>query len=132
VWGPAIGATMWSWRIPETRAWTGTGRASPACTGSRPLPPSSGSRRRRLDVYRRSPDWPGKETAQAFEFLNYDRRLVMAATMLDVPAPHLADRSPLAPEARAALEDRLAHAGLNVHGRNPGSGDVFSDYDLII
>ena len=68
-------------------------------------------RRRHLDVYRRSPDWPGKETALAFEFLNYDRRLVIAASMLDVPAPQLADRSPLAPEAPAALEDRLAHGG---------------------
>ncbi len=57
---------------------------------------------------------------------------MIAASMLDVPAPPRADRSPLAPEARAALEDRLAHAGLNVHGPNPGSGDFFGDQDLII
>jgi hypothetical protein len=44
-------------------------------------------RRRRLDVYRRSPDWPGKATALTFELLNYDRRLVIAAHMLDVASP---------------------------------------------
>ena len=89
-------------------------------------------RRRRLDVYRRSPPWPGKENALAFELLHYDRRLVIAAQMLDLPAPELSGRSRLALEARAALDDRLAHAGLDVHAPNPGTGDVFNDEDLII
>ncbi len=89
-------------------------------------------RRRRLAVYRRSPAWPGKDRALAFELFHYDRRLVIAAHMLDVAAPPLAERSKYAPEARAALEDRLAQAGLDVHAPDPGTGDAFEDGDLVI
>jgi len=31
-------------------------------------------RRRRLDVYRNSPDWPGKHPAWQFELRRYDNR----------------------------------------------------------
>ena len=37
----------------------------------------------------------------------YDRGLLLAAQMLDVPAPEPPDKGPLAPEVRAALEDRF-------------------------
>lgn len=60
-------------------------------------------RRRRLDVYRRSPDWPGKETALTFELLHYDRRLVITANMLDVAPPSwpTAPPSPVRPGRRS-------------------------------
>jgi hypothetical protein len=70
-------------------------------------------RRRRLDVYQRSPDWPGKEPARRWELSRYDEFLVLAASMLDVPVP-ARDGLPLSPETRAVVEDRLAHAGLDV------------------
>ncbi len=58
-------------------------------------------RRRRLDVYRTSPAWPGKDIA-------------------------ILRGGPLTPEAWAALEDRLAVAGLDVLGDIPRPlGDVF-------
>jgi hypothetical protein len=44
-------------------------------------------RRRRLDVYQRSPDWRGKETAWRWELSRYDQFLVLAASMLDVAVP---------------------------------------------
>jgi hypothetical protein len=33
-------------------------------------------RRRRLDVYRKAPPWPGKEPAWRFELVRYDRYLI--------------------------------------------------------
>ncbi|HSH58931.1 MAG TPA: PAS domain-containing protein [Acidimicrobiales bacterium] len=70
-------------------------------------------RRRRLDFYRRSQPWPGKEPAWRSELVRYDRYLVTAAMMLEVPVPELESAQHLTPAARAVLEDRLALAGLD-------------------
>lgn len=70
-------------------------------------------RRRRLDVFRTSPAWPGKEISWRLEQTRYDQCLVAAARILEVPGVE-ADGAPLRPEARAVLEDRLAVAGLDV------------------
>ena len=70
-------------------------------------------RRRRLDVYQRSPDWPGKGPTWRSESARYDRFLLLAASMLDVAVPEQ-DGVPLAPERRAVIEDRLSQAGLDV------------------
>lgn len=70
-------------------------------------------RRRRLDAYQRSPDWPGKDPAWRWERSQYDAFLLLAASMLDVAVPEH-DALPLAPELRAVLEDRLSQAGLDV------------------
>jgi hypothetical protein len=70
-------------------------------------------RRRRLDVYQQSPDWPGKGPAWRSELSQYDQFLVLAASMLDVTVPE-DDAVPLAPESRAMVEDRLSQAGLDV------------------
>ena len=70
-------------------------------------------RRRRLDVYQRSPDWPGKEPAWRRELLRYDQFLLLAASMLDVAVPEH-EAGLLAPELRAVVEDRLSQAGLDV------------------
>ena len=70
-------------------------------------------RRRRLDVYQRSPDWPGKEQAWRSEALRYDGFLLLAASMLDVAVPQH-DGVLLAREVRAIIEDRLSQAGLDV------------------
>ena len=70
-------------------------------------------RRRRLDAYHRSSDWPGKAPAWRSELSQYDRFLVLAASMLDVAVPDH-DALPLAPEVRAIVEDRLSQAGLDV------------------
>ncbi len=70
-------------------------------------------RRRRLDAYQRSSDWPGKDPAWRWELSQYDRFLVLAASMLDVAVPEH-DTLLLAPELRAIVEDRLSQAGLDV------------------
>ncbi|MFN2504873.1 MAG: hypothetical protein ABR540_11735 [Acidimicrobiales bacterium] len=70
-------------------------------------------RRRRLDAYQRSPDWPGKEPAWRSELAQYDRYLLLAASMLEVAVPEH-DALPLAPELRPIVEDRLSLAGLDV------------------
>ena len=70
-------------------------------------------RRRPLDAYQRSPDWPGKEPAWRSELSGYDQFLVLASSMLDVEAPQH-DGLPLPPETRAIVEDRLSQAGLDV------------------
>jgi hypothetical protein len=70
-------------------------------------------RRRRLDAYQRSPDWPGKAPAWRWERSQYDQFLLQAASMLDVAVPE-PDDLPLAPELRALVEDRLSLAGLDV------------------
>lgn len=70
-------------------------------------------RRRRLDAYRRAPDWPGKDPAWRRESSGYDHFLLLAASMLEVAVPQH-DKLPLAPEVRALLEDRLSHAGFDV------------------
>lgn len=89
-------------------------------------------RRRRLNAYQRSGPWPGKDIALRSELARYDRFLVMAAEMLQVTAPALLDGDPFPPEARAALEDRLAVAGLDVFAPRNGTGDVVADGDLWI
>jgi hypothetical protein len=90
-------------------------------------------RRRRLDFYQRSQPWRGKDVAWRFELVRYDQHLLVAAEMLEVSAPKLAARSTLAPEQRAALEDRLAVAGLDVFAPRSGvTGDVLEDGDLNI
>ena len=73
-------------------------------------------RRRRLDAFRNSPDFPGRARTVAREEAQYDHCLVVAAQMLEVPVPKEVPSPgcPLPPEARAVLEDRLAHAGLDV------------------
>jgi hypothetical protein len=70
-------------------------------------------RRRRLDAYQRSPDWPGKEPAWRSELSRYDQFLLLAASMLDVAVPEH-DGVLLAPEFRAIVEDRLSQVGLDV------------------
>ena len=70
-------------------------------------------RRRRLDAYQRSPDWPGKGPAWRSELSQYDQFLLQAAEMLDVAVPER-DVLPLALESRALVEDRLSLAGLDV------------------
>ncbi len=84
-------------------------------------------RRRRLDVYRNSPPWPGKDIAWRSELARYDRCLVVAAQMLEVPGVD-PEGDPLTPEGRAVLEDRLALAGLDVLGDIPRPmGDVLEE-----
>lgn len=91
------------------------------------------TRRRRLDAYRSSPPWRGKDAAWRFELGRYDRFLVLAAEVLEVPLPRSASALPLDPAARAALEDRLALAGLDVlKPAFRSSGDVIQDGDLIV
>ena len=85
-------------------------------------------RRRRLDVYRTSPPWPGKEPAWQFELARYDRYLIAAAEMLEVPAPEAVE-GPFEPEVRALLEDRLAVAGVDVFGPIEGTGGLPYDDD---
>jgi len=85
-------------------------------------------RRRRLDVYRSSPPWPGKDPAWTFELRRYDNQLLVAAEMLEVPGLDAPSGLPLTPEERAVLEDRLAVAGLDVFGDIPRPiGDVFEE-----
>jgi hypothetical protein len=72
-------------------------------------------RRRRLDAYQRGPDWPGKQPAWRSELAAYDWFLMLAASMIEVTVPPN-DGVPMTPEARAVLEDRLSHAGLDVWG----------------
>ena len=85
-------------------------------------------RRRRLDVYRKAPPWPGKEPAWRFELARYDRYLIAAAEMLEVPAPSPPE-VPLEPEVRALLEDRLAVAGVDVFGPIEGTNGLPYDED---
>jgi len=84
-------------------------------------------RRRRLDVYRSSPAWPGKDLAWRSELLRYDNCLAVAAQILEVPGPEPGPE-PLTPEVRAVLEDRLALAGLDVLGDiSRPTGDVLEE-----
>jgi len=48
------------------------------------------------------------------DLYSYDETLVVAADLLDVPVPPGA-RDEMGPEARAALEEGLATAGLDFH-----------------
>jgi len=86
-------------------------------------------RRRRLQAFADAPDWPGKGPMRRSEQVEYDRLLVVAAQMLEVPAP---DECPLPPIARAVVEDKLALAGLDVFAASGGSGDPFEDDDLML
>ena len=88
-------------------------------------------RRRRLDAYRAAPAWPGKEPAWRSEQVRYDKLVVVAAKMLELPVPDPPEW-PLPPEVRAVLEDRLGSAGLDVMAPTfPSTGDVLSDGDLL-
>jgi len=88
-------------------------------------------RRRRLATYRSSPPWPGKDHTQRFEQIRYDEYLVLAAEILEVPVPGGDAGRQLSPEGRAVLEDRLAHAGLDVMApARESTGDVLRDGDL--
>ncbi len=91
-------------------------------------------RRRRLNFFQRPEPWRGKEIARRAELIWYDRHLVLAAEMLEVAAPDLPAHAPLAPDLRAALEDRLAMAGLDVFAppRQGLTGDVIEDGDLFL
>ncbi len=86
-------------------------------------------RRRRLDAFAAAPDWPGKGRSLHWEQVRYDQLLLMAASMLEVPAP---DECPLPPAARAVIEDKLAIAGLDVFAPDGTSGDPFEDDDLVL
>lgn len=91
-------------------------------------------RRRRLDAFRDDHDWPGKARSEAREEAQYDHCLVEAARMLELPLPEQepSPGCPLTPEARGALEDRLAAAGLDVFGpRRTEWGDVPGEHDPI-
>jgi hypothetical protein len=68
---------------------------------------------------------PGKDVAWRFELGRYDRFLLWAAEMLEVPVPEPGGGRLLDPADRAVLEDRLALAGLDVLAPAfPSSGDV--------
>lgn len=86
-------------------------------------------RRRRLDAFAAAPAWPGKGPSLHWEQVRYDQLLLMAASMLEVPAP---DECPLPPTARAVVEDKLAIAGLDVFARDAKSGDPVEDDDLVL
>ncbi|MEA2684824.1 MAG: hypothetical protein QOE93_19 [Actinomycetota bacterium] len=86
-------------------------------------------RRRRLSAFAAAPDWPGKGPTLHSEQLRYDQLLLVAAQMLDVPAP---EECPFQPAARAVVEDALAIAGLDVFAPSGGSGDPFEDGDLVL
>lgn len=60
--------------------------------------------------------WPTKEEELAADIDRYDRRLLKAAAMLQVEAPPAQRREQylLSEPDRGVLEDRLAHAGLDV------------------
>jgi hypothetical protein len=86
-------------------------------------------RRRRLRAFDSAPDWPGKGPARQSEQLAYDQMLLVAARMLEVPAP---ESIPLPPVTRAVIEDALAIAGLDVLSATGASGDPFEDDDLML
>ena len=60
--------------------------------------------------------WPTKEEELAADIDRYDRRLIKAAAMLQVPAPASTRREQflLSEADRQLLEDRLAESGLDV------------------
>jgi hypothetical protein len=60
--------------------------------------------------------WPTKEEELAADIDRYDRRLIKAAAMLQVPAPASRRREQflLSEHDRLVLEERLAEAGLDV------------------
>ena len=57
---------------------------------------------------------PADVDAWELDLYSYDETLVVAADLLDVPVPPGA-RDEMGPEARAALEQALAGAGLDFH-----------------
>jgi hypothetical protein len=67
-----------------------------------------------LGAYRNGPPWPGKEHTWRSELRLYDGLLLIAAGMLEVPAPQPGPDRLLGDASRAVLEDRLALAGLDV------------------
>ena len=73
--------------------------------------------RRRIDAQQANPHtWPSKDEELAADIDRYDRRLMKAATMLQVEAPPRERRGHflLSETARARLEERLVGAGLDV------------------
>lgn len=74
--------------------------------------------RRRIDAQRANTHtWPSKEEELAADVDRYDRRLIKAATMLQVDARTRRgpDQFLLTEDNRAELERRVADAGLDVH-----------------
>lgn len=86
-------------------------------------------RRRRLNAFTSSPDWPGKGPTLHSEQVRYDSLLAVAAGMLELRPPA---RVPMDTAARAALEDALAVAGLDVFSPTAPTGDPYEDGDLVI
>ena len=86
--------------------------------------------RRRLDSYRRSRPWPSKDPAWRSELVRYEHQLILAVETLDLDAPERSTR-PLDPATRAALEDRLALAGLEALApAHQATGNVAKGGDL--
>jgi hypothetical protein len=67
--------------------------------------------------------WPSKEEELAADLDRYDRRLLKAATMLRMDTPTVSHRDQflLSQRDRSELEERLVHAGLDVHAPAEGS-----------
>lgn len=83
--------------------------------------------RRRIDNQRSNQhSWPTKEEELAADVDRYDRRLIKAATMLQIPVDARTGRGReqflLTDTERRSLEERLADAGLDV---------LASDEDLL-
>ena len=75
------------------------------------------AQRRHLDGYEdKTTAWPTKLEDWAADEVAYDRDLMAAGALLGVPPPRVGDRPHLTPRERAAMEDRLAAAGLDVRG----------------
>ncbi len=92
-------------------------------------------RRKRLDAFAYAPEWPGKAPALAREQAQYDGCLLLATRMLELPVPDQEPTPgrPLPPEVRAVLEDRLAHAGLDVFApRSEMQEDALGEGGLIL
>lgn len=80
--------------------------------------------RRRIHAQRANQhSWPSKEEELAADVDRYDRRLIKAATMLQVDTPTVRHREQflLSDHDRAQLEERLVEAGLDVEAPAEGS-----------
>jgi hypothetical protein len=69
----------------------------------------------RLRTLRRRLRQPADVDAWELDLYSYDETLVVAADLLDVPVPPGA-RDEMGPEARAALEEALTAAGVELDG----------------
>lgn len=80
--------------------------------------------RRRIHAQRANQhSWPSKEEELAADIDRYDRRLIKAATMLQLDTPTMRRREQflLSERDRAQLEQRLEEAGLDVEAPIEGS-----------